>query len=204
MRPNRGWSLGLMPRTETPPPISDGRTWKASRWEHLSRSQQSRGQPMASRACALARARERKICISDKAGAQSRLLAEGSRLFIPPPVFARCRGSFLADWSLENAPFYPQKSPMSLKTKDSKKRKFLRFMEGNRQRRLLAGSSELSIPLPAFPLPGVFHALLAPRHWTWLDQLKKRSAGSSSGSSGSATFDRSAGVAPICAMHMRS
>src|SRR3954449_12820441 len=33
-----------MPRTETPPPISEGRTWKASRGEHLSHSKQSRGQ----------------------------------------------------------------------------------------------------------------------------------------------------------------
>src|SRR3954447_21041463 len=44
MRPHRGWSLGFMLRTETPPPISEGRTWKASRGEHLSHSQQSRGQ----------------------------------------------------------------------------------------------------------------------------------------------------------------
>ena len=84
------------------------------------------------------------------------MLAEGSRLFDPPPVFARCRGSFLADWSLENAPFYPQKSPMSLKTKDSKKRKFLRFMKGNGQRRLLGKGSELWNPLPVFCLARYF------------------------------------------------
>src|SRR3954452_21252379 len=51
MRPHRGGSPGLMPRTEAPPPISEGRTWKASRWEHLSRRQQSRGQSLALRAC---------------------------------------------------------------------------------------------------------------------------------------------------------
>src|SRR3954468_17865834 len=77
-------------------------------------------------------------------------------------------------------------------------------MEGNRQRRLLDKGFELSIPLPAFPLPGISRALLEPRYRPWLDQLKKRSVGSSSGSFGRATFDRSAGVAPICAMHMRS
>jgi hypothetical protein len=56
MRPNRGWSPGLMPHTETPPPVSEGRTWKASRGAHLSHSQQSRGQSLPSRACTLARA----------------------------------------------------------------------------------------------------------------------------------------------------
>src|SRR3954447_16144957 len=51
------------------------------------------------------RAHGRKICISDKAGAQSRLLAEGSRLFIPPPVFARCRGSFWPTGASKNRHF---------------------------------------------------------------------------------------------------
>src|SRR3954467_2274143 len=147
MRPNRGWSLGLMPHTETPPPISEGRTSKASRGS-ISRAASSLAADRWPHARARLRARERKICISDKAGAQSRLLAEGSRLFIPPPVFARCRGSFLADWSLENAPFCPQKSPMSLKTKDSKKRKFLRFLKGTSQRRLTVERPELFDPLP--------------------------------------------------------
>ena len=97
------------------------------------------------RACARVR---RKICISDKAGGPKPVAGRRLPTFYPPPVFARCRGSFLADWSLENAPFYPQKSPMSLKTKDSKKRKFLRFMKGTSQRRLPAGSPELSNPPP--------------------------------------------------------
>src|SRR3954452_13357715 len=76
--PHRGWSLGLMPRTETPPPISDGRTWEASRWEHLSPSQQSRGQSLASRARALARAREQKSILAIKLGAKA-----GCRLKAP-------------------------------------------------------------------------------------------------------------------------
>jgi len=144
MRPHRGWSLGLMPRTETPPPISEGRTWKASRWEHLSRSQQSRGQ---SRARLRARENEKSV-LAIKLGPKAGCWRKAPDFLSPLPVFARCRGSFLADWILENVPFCPQKSPMALKTKDSKKRKFLRFMKGTSQRRLTVDRPELLTPLP--------------------------------------------------------
>ena len=60
----------------------------------------------------------------------------------------------MADWSLENAPFYPQKSFMSLKTKDSKKRKFLRFMKGTSQRRLTVEGPRLLTPYPLFLVEG--------------------------------------------------
>src|SRR3954452_4093405 len=141
MRPYRGWSLGLMPRTETPPPISEGRAWKASRGEHLSRSQQSRGQSLASRACALARALERKICISDKAGAQSRLLAGGSELSNPLPGISFLGREFpglqlshgepgsmasYQRYSRGNAPFSPLKITYPIETHRVKKPKLLR------------------------------------------------------------------------------
>src|SRR3954451_13090845 len=47
-------------------------------------------------------------------------------------------------------PFCHQKSPTPLKTNKSAERKFLRFMKGNRQRRLLAERPELSNPPPGF------------------------------------------------------
>ena len=68
----------------------------------------------------------------------------------------------------------------------------------------MAEAPRLSTPPPFAPAPGISCALLEPRYRPRLDQLKKRSVGSSSGSAGTATFDRSAGVAPICAAHMRS
>ena len=51
----------------------------------------------------------------------------------------------------ETRPFRHRKSPIPLKTIGSKKPKLLRFMEGNRQSRLLAGSPELSNPPPGSP-----------------------------------------------------
>src|SRR6476646_10855790 len=55
-----------------------------------------------------------------------------------------------------------------------------------------------------FLLPAVLDGEPEPRQLRSPAQLKKRSAGSSSGSAGTATVDRSAGVAPICAAHIRS
>jgi len=173
MGPHRGWSLGLMPRTETPPPISEGRTWKASRWEHLSRSQQSRGQSLASRACALARAWERKSVLAIKLGAKAGCSLEALNFRMPSRVFLYRGGEFpgphlatvnrvpwpaISVTAAETRPFRHRKPPIPLKTIGSKKPKLLRFMEGNCQRRLLAGSSELSNPPPKFALCPVFPA----------------------------------------------
>ena len=76
-----------MPRTETPPPISDGRTWKASRWEHLSRSQQSRGQSLASRACALRARENEKSVLAIKLGPKAGCWLEALDFPNPLPVF---------------------------------------------------------------------------------------------------------------------
>src|SRR3954454_22258120 len=99
---------------------------------------------------------------------------------------------------------------MSLKILGSKKRKFLRFMREAVRRRLTVESSELLTPLPylsseswEFLSPAFLNGDPEPPQLRSPVQLKKRSAGSSSGSSGRATFDLSTGVAPICAAHMR-
>ena len=52
---------------------------------------------------------------------------------------------------------------MSLKTKDSKKRKFLRFMKGTVQSRLLAKALNFRPPSWFCPAPGIFRALPEPR-----------------------------------------
>src|SRR4051794_2751546 len=65
-------------------------------------------------------------------------------------------------YSRGNAPFLPSNITIPLKTIGSKKPKLLRFMEGNHQRRLLAGSPELSDPLPPryfLQTPGSFRRL---------------------------------------------
>ena len=89
-----------MPRTETPPPFQRGKARNSSALRDISRA------AAGPHARVRLRARENeKTVLAMTLSYQSRFLAEGSRLFIPPPVFARCRGSFLADWSLEDAPF---------------------------------------------------------------------------------------------------
>jgi hypothetical protein len=162
MRPNHGWSLGLMPRTETPPPISDGRTWKALRGEHFSRSQQSRGQSLASRARLRARENEKSV-LAIKLGAKAGCSLEALNFRIPSRVFLHwgCEfpglqlshnepGSMASyqRYSRGNAPFSPSRITYPIETIGSEKPKLLRFMEGNRQSRLLAGSPELSNPPP--------------------------------------------------------
>ena len=94
MRPNHGWSLGLMPRTETPPPISEGGTWEASRGEHLSHSQQSRGQSLPHARARLCARENGKSVLAIKLGPKAGCWVKAPELLIPPPVFARCRGSF--------------------------------------------------------------------------------------------------------------
>src|SRR5690349_13500624 len=56
----------------------------------------------------------------------------------------------------KSCPFCHRKTPMSLKTKECDKRKFLRFMKGTIQSRLLGKGSELWNPLPVFCLARYF------------------------------------------------
>src|SRR3954447_24386221 len=76
-----------------------------------------------------------------------------------PPVEPRWPGPTASHrrHSRENALFHDQKTAISLKSLDCAERKFLRFMTGNGQSRLLAGSPELLNPPPGIDLaPGFF------------------------------------------------
>src|SRR3954452_7558695 len=82
-----------------------------------------------------------------------------------PPVEPRWPGPTASHrrHSRENALFHGQKTAISLKSLDCAERKFLRFMEGNGQSRLLAGSPELLNPSPGIdPAPGFFFAEWGP------------------------------------------
>ena len=165
MRPHRGWSLSLMRRTETPLPISEGRTCKASRWEHLCAAS-SLAANRWPHARARLRARENKksvlaIKLEPKAGCRlkapdfrppSRHFSTGAGSSLAP-IGATVNRSLMASYqrySRGNAPFSPSKITYPIETIGSKKPKLLRFMEGNLQRRLLAKGPRLSDPPPDF------------------------------------------------------
>ena len=142
MRPNHGWSLACcLHRNPTPYSLRAGSgNFRGTRISHglpLGCVRVRRSPEFPDKKFGLA------ITLRPKAGCWLK-----APDFSSPSRFCPVPGFFSPDWSLENAPFYPHELPMSLKRKECEKRKFLRFMTGTGQRRLLAGSPEFSDPLP--------------------------------------------------------
>src|SRR3954453_15192024 len=111
MRPYRGWSLGSMPPTETPP-LFPRQGLVISGQADVSRptAGPARVRALRAREGALPRhSPDKKFGLAIRPDPKVGCWLKAPD-FSSPSRFCPVLGAFLADWSLENAPFYPQKS----------------------------------------------------------------------------------------------